>query len=240
MTTLVAPLRQDDTVGSASSYFLRFRINSAPVVDAAGQLVGVLSEKDVMAIMLGRDWWTTQIKDVMKKNVVCYEEDTPALAVYEFLCRVTIRGAVIVKQGRPTGVITRSSLLRYFMNALAVEREGGVNHDLDAAEAALSSFAHSDCPRERIGQTVRMLADEISDLNDRLDKHTDDLIPCVVGGGSRIQELINDLLAISRYANEHRDSDNESRAVPSGFGGEGVMQQGAAALLAAMAMSAQA
>src|SRR6185436_9096037 len=63
MATLVAPLRQDDTVGSASSYFLRFRINSAPVVDAAGQLVGVLGEKDLMAIMLGRDWWTTRIKD---------------------------------------------------------------------------------------------------------------------------------------------------------------------------------
>ena len=25
------------------------------------------------------------IKDVMKRNVVCYEEETPALAIYEFL-----------------------------------------------------------------------------------------------------------------------------------------------------------
>ncbi|MDX1948274.1 MAG: diguanylate cyclase [Pirellulaceae bacterium] len=239
MTTLVAPLRQDDTVGSASNYFLRFRINSAPVVDATGQLVGVLSEKDVMAIMLGRDWWSTKIKDVMKKNVVCYEEETPALAVYEFLCRVTIRGAVIVKQGRPTGVITRSSLLRYFMNALAVNRVGGVTHDLDAAEAALSSFAHADCPRKRISQTVRALADEISDLNQRMAGDSDDLIPCVVGGGSRIQELVNDLLAISRYANELRDRAGDDDRDPSPFGDPAPMQQGAAALLAAMQLAEQ-
>jgi diguanylate cyclase (GGDEF)-like protein len=239
MATLVAPLRADDTVGSASSYFLRFRINSAPVVDSAGQLVGILAEKDVMAIMLGPAWWNKRIGDVMKKNVVCYEEDVPALAVYEFLCRVTIGGAVIVKQGRPTGVITRSSLLRFFTNQLAVNREGGVNHDLDAAEAAMSSFTGGDGPHDRIGQTVRVLADEISDLNRRLDLDTDELVPCVVGGVSRIQELVNDLLAISRYAHEHRDESDQPADGTGSLADLGdEMQQGAAALMAALQTAA--
>jgi diguanylate cyclase (GGDEF)-like protein len=234
MTTLVAPLRADDTVGSASSYFLRFRISSAPVVDATGQLVGILGEKDVMAIMLGADWWNKRIGDVMKKNVVCYEEDMPALSVYEFLCRVTIRGAVIVKQGQPTGIISRTSLLRFFMNQLAVNRNGGDHQDLDAAEAAMSSFGSDEQPRDRIGQTVRVLAHEISDLNSRLDLEADDLIPCVVGGVSRVQELVNDLLAISRYANEHRDEPTEGAAgsLPA------LMQQDEAGLLAALSAAA--
>lgn len=42
------------------------------------------------------------------------------LSIYEFLCRVTLRAAVIVKQGEPTGLITRGSLLRYFINSLGV------------------------------------------------------------------------------------------------------------------------
>ena len=46
-------------------------------------------------------------------------EETPALAIYEFLARVVIRGVVIVKHGRPTGLISRGCLLRFFMSLLA-------------------------------------------------------------------------------------------------------------------------
>ena len=58
MTSIVAPLNENHTVATAANYFLRFRIPSAPVVDDNGQLVGILSEKDLMAIMLGPQWWT--------------------------------------------------------------------------------------------------------------------------------------------------------------------------------------
>ena len=50
----------------------------------------------------------------MRPNVISYEEDTPIRVIYEFLCRVSIRGVVITKDGRPTGTISRNSLLRWF------------------------------------------------------------------------------------------------------------------------------
>ena len=202
MTTIVAALDENDTVGSAASYFLRFRINSAPVVDSDGMLVGVLGEKDLMTIMLGPDWWSKQIKDVMKRNVVSYEEDSPALAIYEFLCRVTMRGTVIVNQGRPTGLITRSSLLRYFMNELSIARGGGANCQPAVPESALIDKLQNEPADERIAAMVQVLGDEVADLARRLADSANDLLPCVVGGASRIQELVNDLLAISAYADE--------------------------------------
>ena len=202
MTTIVAALDENDTVGSAASYFLRFRINSAPVVNSAGMLVGVLGEKDLMTIMLGPHWWTKQIKDVMKRNVVSYEEESPALAIYEFLCRVTMRGVVIVNQGRPTGLITRSSLLRYFMNELSVARGGGSNCQPALPESALIDKLQNEPAEERIAAMVQVLSDEIADLSRRLEDGGHDLLPCVVGGASRLQELVNDLLATTAYANE--------------------------------------
>ena len=200
MTTLVAGLDQTDTVDVASRYFLRFRISIAAVVDDDGKLVGVLSEKDVMAVMLQPEWWKLQIKEVMKPNVVCYEEETPALAIYEFLCRVTLRAAVIVKQGRPTGLITRGSLLRFFTNTLNVGSEISGLDRLDAGRS-LGSIATEDM-RRRVLQIVRAVNDEALDLRERLDIVADDLVPCLVGGASRIQELANDLLACSRTVNE--------------------------------------
>jgi CBS domain-containing protein len=209
MTAIVAPLNMDHTVATAANYFLKFRIPSAPVVDGTGKLVGILSEKDLMSIMLGPHWWAIPIRDVMKRNVVCYEEETPSLAIYEFLARVVIRGVVIVKHGRPTGLITRGCLLRFFMNLLAARKAEGVFPEVDLATRDLVERMGQGRVQDRIAQTVRSLAAEACYMERRLGDSHDDLVPCVVGGASRLQELVIDLLAMSRYFNGHPE-DRES------------------------------
>ena len=201
MSSIVAPLNQTHSVATAANYFLKFRIPSAPVVDDDGQLVGILSEKDLMAIMLGQDWWTTPIHKVMKRNVVCYEEDASALTIFEFLSRVVIRGVVIVHRGSPTGLITRGCLLRFFINLLATRRVNAVLPEVDQAASDLIERMGNLPAKDRIAQTVRSLAAEACDMEWRLTKDDADLLPCVVGGASRMQEMVIDLLAISRFAN---------------------------------------
>jgi diguanylate cyclase (GGDEF)-like protein len=215
MTAIVAPLNENQPAAAASNYFLRFRIPSAPVVNDDGQLVGILSEKDLMSIMFGSNWWTTPIKDVMKHNVVCYEEITSALTIYEFLARVVIRGVVIVKDGAPTGLITRGCLLRFFMNLLAAKRIDGVSPEVDTAANELAAnhlVERMGCAsvHDRIAKTVRSLAAEARDMESRLNYSDSDLVPCVVGGASRVQELVIDLLAISRYAQDWDSAEVET------------------------------
>lgn len=216
MTAVVTGLNQDELIGSAVEFFLRFRISSAPVVDADGKLVGILSEKDAMAVMLCNGWWNSRVKDVMKANVVCYEETTPALQIYEFLCRVTIRTAVIVKDGRPTGLINRGGLLRWFANSAAVLRDDDPN-----AEEHPTRFPQ---PREQLLATANVLSDETSRLADRLEMaDRDDVSGCVIGGASRIQELVNDLLIFSRHLTEQPkfadDGSSESGSSVTGLAG---------------------
>jgi two-component system cell cycle response regulator len=209
MTAIVAPLNESHTVATAANYFLRFRIPSAPVVDDNGQLVGILSEKDLMSIMLGPRWWTIPIKEVMKRNVVCYEEETPALSIYEFLARVVIRGVVIVKHGSPTGLISRGCLLRFFMSLLAARKVEGVFPEVDAAANELVERMGHARVQDRIAKTVRTLAAEACDMEFRLTDSDADLVPCVVGGASRMQELVIDLLAVSRYAQNWTDATSD-------------------------------
>jgi predicted transcriptional regulator len=180
------------------------------VVDGDGRIVGILSEKDLMSIMLGPRWWTIPIKDVMKRNVVCYEEETPVLAIYEFLARVVIRGVVIVKHGCPTGLITRGCLLRFFMNLLAARRTEDVFPEVDSAASDLVERMGQGRMHDRIAQTVRTLAAEACDMEFRLTEPGIDLLPCVVGGASRVQELVIDLLALSRYAQDDKSVDPQT------------------------------
>jgi diguanylate cyclase (GGDEF)-like protein len=203
MTTIVAPLRKDDTLGHATRYFLRMRIGSAPVIDDNGQLVGILSDKDCLASMLLPDWSDVQIRDVMKHNVVCYDESTPVATIYDFLCRVSIRCVVIVSGSQPVGVITRGSLLRWASNVVRMRRMG---LDMTPGAEHPAGDTPEESPRQRIVRATQALVTQGHDLADRVLAGSADLLPCVVGGASRMQELVNDLLACSRYLNDQTEA----------------------------------
>ena len=196
MTPVVACLREEDTIGQAAEFFLRSRINSAPVADRNGQLSGILSEKDLMAAMVSLECWHRPIREVMKPNVICYEEDTPIRTIYEFLCRVTIRRVVIADQGRPTGTISRGTLLRWFRNLVITK---GLLGQSDQPEGKHEPDPYRS--KERLSETTRELAGQVAGLDGHLRENAEDLVPHIVGGVSRMQELLDDLLAYSRYAN---------------------------------------
>lgn len=195
MTTIVAGLHKDEKVGRAVEYFLQLRINSAPVVDNEGRLVGVLSEKDLMSILLWPNWWETTIADVMKPGAVSYEEDTAAQVIYEFMCRVAIRSVVVVKENRPVGVISRSSLLRWFTNVLIAKGQAG---ELGASAPALEAAGDV---RQKLIATTAKLTEHASRLERDVRGGAEDLAPCLIGSVSQIQELVNDILGYSRYVN---------------------------------------
>lgn len=203
MTGIAAGLKRDCSIGSAAKYLLELRINSAPVVDDAGNLIGILSEKDVMAIMLDPNSRDTRVGQAMKSNVVCYDELTPARTIYEFLCRVSIRGVIITCGKRPTGVISRCSLLRWFTNSLTFEQGE------DLPQASVSQ--HPEEVFRAMLQMARHLSDQAMRLERDLTARSDDLVPKLLGGASRLQETVNDLLLHARNSLEMTECNHSSK-----------------------------
>ncbi len=194
MSALVACLNEDETVGQAAEFFLRFRINSCPVVDGEGKLVGILSEKDILATMTEPDCWTKPVSEAMRRNVVSYEEETPLKTVYDFLCRVSMRRIVVVKDGIPTGIISRGTLLRWYSTWLAAHGRSA----LPNSELADRQGASGLTSRQHMSHAAVAIAREAATLQEALTSQRDDCLPLVIDGASRIQELVNDVLADSR------------------------------------------
>lgn len=185
MTTIVCGIHKDETVAAAARYMLRFRIGTAPVIDDSGRMVGILSDRDLALPELWRNWNSTFVRDVMKRNVVAYSEDSPAEQTFDFLSRASIRNVVVTRNGRPVGMVGRPSLLRWFMNANATGNgpsEAECNDD-DGGQ------------RHRIVMAANRLAWEAGQLAERVCCNQNDSVPCVIGSASRMQELLNDLLA---------------------------------------------
>jgi CBS-domain-containing membrane protein len=126
--------------------------------------------------------------DVMKPDVVCYDEDTPVERVYQFLSRVSVPRIVVVDQGRPTGVISRATLLRWFRNWVATDRGRGPNDQ--------QVHCNADVERRKVGiiKTAKAAEERAARLCRRIADDDNDFVPCIVGEATKLQSLVNDLL----------------------------------------------
>ena len=201
MTPMVMCLKENTTIGQAAEFFIRSRINSTPVVNQEGLLVGMLAEKDMMAAMTSLETWKQPVSDMMKPHVITYEETTPIRVIYDFLCRVTMRRVVIAKDGRPTGTISRGTLLRLFHNLVVSKELLACQHNNIANMIGDSQFS-----RMRLEEIARQMSLQIAQLQLHLQDDVENLMPCVIGEATSVQGLVNDLLAYAPYADAGKNS----------------------------------
>ena len=191
MIPLVHCLRREWPIVRAAAYFLQYRVTSAPVTDAGDNLEGIVADKDVLAIAHIPDAMKRRVADVMRSNVITYDEAAPLAQVLRFLTRASLRSVVITAAGRPSGLISRAALVRWFLgNASKSDRLGSGRSDGDA---------HGVVSADEDSALLR-LADQLSTEANRLHRYLQssqldrDAAP-IVGGTSRMQQLIDDLLA---------------------------------------------
>ena len=190
-------LNSDWPIVRAAAYFLQYRVSSAPVTDADGNLLGIVSEQDVLAIAHDPQAPDRHVNEVMRSNVITYEDDASLAQILSFLTRAAMRSVVITSAGKPCGLISRAAIVRWFLdNRWKVGRLG---------DTALQHDANGDATADG-ESTLLNLAGQLAEEADRLHRFLQcprpdhDTVP-IIGGASRMQQLIGDLLAGSASGN---------------------------------------
>jgi CBS domain-containing protein len=123
MSSPAIVVRATTSLPEARSQMRERRIRRLPVVDGAGQLVGIVTEGDINRVSDSpatdvRDYnlyhraGDLPIGDIMTQAVVTVAADTPILEVARLLLEHRIGGVPVVEDGRVVGVITESDLFR--------------------------------------------------------------------------------------------------------------------------------
>lgn len=130
MTANVLTVDPDDEVRDVAQRLLDRHVSGAPVVDQSGRVVGIVSEGDLMRRAEGsgrRSWWLTLVadktaeftrtlgtraRDVMTREVVSVEEETPISEIARILETSRIKRAPVLRDGRLVGIVSRADLLR--------------------------------------------------------------------------------------------------------------------------------
>ena len=70
MSVAIVCPNQDDTVRHVTDLFLQLRLNSAPVVDETGTVVGIVAEADLLTRTALAEGWEDKIRDVMREQPI--------------------------------------------------------------------------------------------------------------------------------------------------------------------------
>lgn len=108
-------LSPDMDVYQAIDIFLKKKITGAAVVDPKKKLLGILSEKDCLRILVHDAYSNLPsgvVSDYMTKQVVTISPDLDIFSTADMFFTYTFRRFLIVEKDRLVGQITRRDLLR--------------------------------------------------------------------------------------------------------------------------------
>jgi CBS domain-containing protein len=178
MTRPVHTIAADASVYDAAQVLLNAGISAAPVVDADGKMIGIVSEADLMyrteiGTVPGKSWLqrlmsddtakardyirshSHRVADVMTKNVVTADERTPLRDIAELMQRHRVKRVPVLREGKLIGVVSRTNLLQGLL-AREPDQEGSVGDDklrsVVTAELARHGWASSFQPTNVVAE----------------------------------------------------------------------------------------
>lgn len=115
MTSQLVKLTPQMEVMAAVNQLVKHRISGAPVVDAQGNLVGMLSEMDCMQVGLiaAEDTCVAgPVSQFMRSNVVTVSPDDSLTQLAQLFLSKPFRRYPVMENGKLVGQISRSDVLR--------------------------------------------------------------------------------------------------------------------------------
>ena len=175
MTTAILTVTPDTDVGDIARTLLEAHISAIPVIAADGTLVGIVSEGDLMhraeaetrrrpsgwLRLLATPEEPTErylkefgrrARDVMTRNVITVEPDTPLTEIAAILEKFHIKRVPVLEGGRLVGIVSRANLLR---GVATWHKPSGVRVEDTALRALLlAALNEAELPMHLINVTV--------------------------------------------------------------------------------------
>jgi len=149
MSDGVMSLAADATVLEAARLLVNCHVSAMPVVDAAGRMIGVVSEADLLGCTADGDGspdgflgaGSRKVVDVMTRDVITADVDTPVVALAKLMTQRRIKRLPILRECAVVGIVSRIDLLRALIsldswqdrNASKPSRDEQLRREISAA-----------------------------------------------------------------------------------------------------------
>lgn len=122
MVRNVVTVTPDATVNETIELLLEHRISGMPVIDDAMRLVGIISEFRLMQAIRDPLLKFSPVAELMTKDVLTVDEDTPVSAVANLMIWNRIGRVPVLRNGILVGLIGRTDMIRYALETPLAEQ----------------------------------------------------------------------------------------------------------------------
>ena len=114
MTKDVITVKKETPIQETIKIMVENNITGLPVVDDQMQLVGIISEKDVMMLLYDVGSRTGKVEDFMTRNVVSFNQEDSLDEVCDYLLKNHFRRVPIVigPKKKLVGIISRKNIVQ--------------------------------------------------------------------------------------------------------------------------------
>jgi len=113
MTTDVVAVTKDTDIYDAIHIMIARNITGLPVIDSERNLVGVVTEKDVLALLYNVEDRPGEVQDYMTPAPVAFDQEDSIIEVAASLRDHPFRRVPILKDGKLVGVVSRKDIIRF-------------------------------------------------------------------------------------------------------------------------------
>ncbi|MBF0384485.1 MAG: CBS domain-containing protein [Candidatus Omnitrophica bacterium] len=113
MTKEVLTVKPETPISVAIKLLVMERVTGLPVVNDDSTIVGIVSEKDLMRILMEKESLKEKtVRDYMTKNVQSFSPDDNMVDVCKFLLDHNFRRVPIAQDGKLVGIVSRRDIIK--------------------------------------------------------------------------------------------------------------------------------
>jgi CBS domain-containing protein len=116
MVKNILTLHEDSSAKDAIKLILEKRISGIPIVNDNMNLVGIITEKDLLQLSFYDTADEVTVADIMTREVATMDKDTNLLEITEFFLNKNYKRLPITSSDKLVGIISRKDILKYILN----------------------------------------------------------------------------------------------------------------------------
>jgi CBS domain-containing protein len=115
-------IREETKVKEVIRLLVERKVTGLPVVSEDMRLLGIVTEKDVLKMLYGRNTKVKTAADLMTRRIEYFDENDSLLEVFKCLVENSFRRVPVLSQGKLVGIISRADIIR-FLSEKTAKRE---------------------------------------------------------------------------------------------------------------------
>jgi len=114
MSKRVMTVKENAKIVDVMRLLVEHKITGLPVVSEDMDLLGIVTEKDILTMLLyGKDIKDKLAADLMTTEIVYFAEDEDLMTVFKSLVESNFRRVPILSDGKLVGIVSRRDIINF-------------------------------------------------------------------------------------------------------------------------------